>query len=215
MGRGDFCLNWCDLPLGLGASCERRGGAKGGAPAPSSFPSSSYVSAVRSSRPDGARRVGNCRARQAAGRGYGAANAGVGPGERHRDATAQAQACDDRCHIGSPHHRRPAVADLEGRRGDRSAHRRARLSRRLQGARPARGRRARALHRRVVLRGGVLPCSWYAPTIASTHSGRVPRPRFRRSTARSTGSTTSCSRSPRWWCVGTTTPLRRSSAILL
>ena len=42
-----------------------------------------------------------------------------------------------------------------------------------------------------------------------------PRPRFRHSTARSTGSTTSCSRSPRWWCVGTTTPLRRSSAILL
>src|ERR1700722_13614580 len=38
MGCGDFCLNWCDSPLGLGASCERRGGAKGGAPAPSSFP---------------------------------------------------------------------------------------------------------------------------------------------------------------------------------
>src|ERR1700758_3563523 len=39
MGCGDFCLNWCDSPLGLGASCERRGGAEGGAPAPSLFPS--------------------------------------------------------------------------------------------------------------------------------------------------------------------------------
>ena len=124
-------LNWCDSPLGLGASCERRGGARRGAPAPSLFPCRLYGfggAFVPARRSASRRQFG---ARHAAGRGMGrqmpgmvrASGIGMPPRKRRHAMTVAASV--------PALYRRPAMA-TRGRRGDRSALRRARLSRRLQ-----------------------------------------------------------------------------------
>ena len=114
----------------------------------------------------------------------GRRNAGVGPGERHRDATAQAQCMRCRCRIAfpalPPYSLRPtgeAAAETDPH------HARARLCRRLQVARPARSRGARARSSACCSSRWCAPSCWCAPMTAWAHSAPAPTPRCRRSRA--------------------------------